>query len=175
MPPCPPRPSSSALLAVCALEQLMTPVAGPPVAARHLQMAPGSTQRTRPTRAAPLQVCVRLPLPCNHVPRMTRNSKTYCRVCVGARAAMFKVDEEELLDMNRRHYPTLAPCTVLAHGSPIELPQVGSHGGHGRAGKRALKFKRKKEALSPEEWLDIEVFSSSTSRRSNSRALLLYR
>jgi hypothetical protein len=102
--------------------------------------------------------------------------KTYCRVCVaGARAAMFRVDEEELLDINRRHYPTLAPCTVLAHGSPIELPQVGSRGGHGRAGKRALKFKRKKEALSPEEWLDIEVFSSSSSRRSSSRALLLYR
>ena len=88
---------------------------------------------------------------------------------------MFRVDEEELLDINRRHYPTLAACTVLAHGSPIELPQVGSRGGHGRAGKRALKFKRKKVALLPEEWLDIEVFSSSTSCRSSLRALLLYR
>ena len=92
-----------------------------------------------------------------------------------ALAAMFQVDEAELLDLNRRHYPTLTPSAVLAHGSPIELPKVGSRGGQGRAGKRALTYKRQKEAPAHGEWLDIEVFSSSASRRSSSRALLWYR
>ena len=88
---------------------------------------------------------------------------------------MFKVDEQEFLDLNRRHYPTLSSSSVLAHGSPVELPREGSQGTSGRPGKRALKMKRPKEALVDEEWLDVEVFSSSPPCIALSKALLLYR
>ena len=90
--------------------------------------------------------------------------------------AIFEVDEEELVELNRNNYPTLSSSSSLVHGSPLELPKVGSGGnGKGRWGRHALKFKRRKEASVHEEWLDVEVFATSHLRHTRSQAVLLYR
>jgi hypothetical protein len=88
---------------------------------------------------------------------------------------MFNVNEDELLELNRKHYPTISLSFSLAHGSPLELPKEGSHGTKDRWGKHALKSKRRKSAVVDEQWLDIEVFSSSLLLLSRTQAVLLYR
>lgn len=87
---------------------------------------------------------------------------------------MFKADEEELLELNRKNYPTLSSLSRMVHGSPVELPRIDSEGLQGRGTMHVLKLKRRKEAFVYEEWLDVEVFASSH-LHARSQAVLLYR
>jgi len=88
---------------------------------------------------------------------------------------MFKVDEEEMLELNRKNYPTLGSFSRMVHGSPLELPCIDSEGSNGRGTINFLKSKRRREAVVHEEWLDIEVFASSCQPCTRSQAVLLYR
>jgi hypothetical protein len=90
---------------------------------------------------------------------------------------MFNVDEEELLALNRRHYPTISCVSVLLHGSPVELPRfVGGFHPRFMTGMQALKTKTtKEEAPANEKWLDVEVFAPANVHHIRSQAVLLYR
>ncbi len=136
------------------------------------QTAPASIRHALPTLAVRSQV--HLPLAmivCTRGKRLIRADAETCG------PAMFNVDEEELLALNRRHYPTISCVSALLHGSPVELPRfVGGFHPRFVRGMQALKTKRTKEAAATnEKWLDVEVLAPANVHHIRWQAVLLFR
>jgi hypothetical protein len=91
--------------------------------------------------------------------------------------AMFNADEDELLALNRQHYPTISCNSVLLQGSPVELPRFAGAGVRTSLvrGMQVLKAKSSKEALEDEKWLDVEVFAPENVHYTRVQAVLLHR
>ena len=89
---------------------------------------------------------------------------------------MFNVDEDELLALNRHHYPAISCNSVLLHGSPLELPRSSGAGVRTRVlrGMKALKARSTRE-VSDEKWLDVEIYAPENMCYTRLQAVLLYR
>ena len=101
----------------------------------------------------------------------------FCLNLFFALLAMFNADEDELLALNRQHYPTISCTSVLLQGSPVELPRFAGAGVRTSLvrGMQVLKAKSSKEALEEEKWLDVEVFAPENVHYTRLQAVLLYR